>query len=80
MDEEYPGVFSKNIKELQEVIPEDLKPSEIDYKIGSAWIPEEYYKEFMFETFETPYFARSKYGIQLEFNSYTDMWFIKGKR
>ncbi|MEC3226118.1 SNF2-related protein [Bacillus thuringiensis] len=79
MDEEYPGVFSKNIKELQEVIPEDLKASEIDYKIGANWIPEEYYKQFMFEMFETPYFARSKYGIQLEFNSYTDMWFIKGK-
>ncbi|HDR6259359.1 TPA: DEAD/DEAH box helicase family protein [Bacillus cereus] len=79
MDEEYPGIFSKNIKGLQEVIPEDLKPSEIDYKIGATWIPEEYYKEFMFETFETPYYARSKYGIQLEFNSYTDMWFVKGK-
>lgn len=79
MDEEYPGIFSKNINELQEVIPEDLKPSEIDYKIGSTWISEEYYKQFMFETFETPYYARSKYGIQLEFNSYTDMWFVKGK-
>lgn len=79
MDEEYPGMFSKNTKELQAVIPGDLKPSEIDYKIGATWVPEEYYKQFMFETFETPSFARSKYGIQLEYNEITDMWFVKGK-
>lgn len=77
--QEHPELFAKNVKELQAVIPEDLQPSEIDYQIGSTWIPEKYYKQFMFETFQTPSYARSSYGVQLEYNQYTDAWFIKGK-
>uniref|UniRef100_UPI003F498D37 SNF2-related protein n=1 Tax=Bacillus multifaciens TaxID=3068506 RepID=UPI003F498D37 len=79
MAQEYPDLFSKNVIELQKVIPEDLKPSEIDYKIGSSWIPEKHYKQFMFETFNTPSYLRGSYGIQLEYNKHTDTWFVKRK-
>lgn len=39
---------------LQAAIPEPLKASDIDVKIGATWIPKELYQQFMNETFQTP--------------------------
>lgn len=38
--------MAKNIEKLKEVIPLDLKPSEIDAPMGASWIPMKYYNEF----------------------------------
>lgn len=75
-----PELFSKNVEALKEVIPKDLKASEIEYKIGATWIPVEYYKQFMFETFNTRTFNRSEEnGIKIDFNELNGTWFIQGK-
>jgi N12 class adenine-specific DNA methylase len=38
------------------VQPPRLLPGDIDFRIGSPWIPIEYYRQFMHETFGTPYY------------------------
>lgn len=38
--------INKNIESLKEVIPTDLKPSEIDAPMGASWIPLKYYNDF----------------------------------
>src|SRR5690606_32529309 len=39
--------FARNVAALQAVQPEDLKPSEIDAALGSAWIPQEDVERFI---------------------------------
>jgi adenine-specific DNA methylase len=41
--------FAGNVKALEAVIPADLTPSEIGARIGSTWIPVEYYEQFINE-------------------------------
>lgn len=78
--ENYPELFTKNVEALKKVIPTDLKSSEIDYKIGATWIPVEYYKEFMYSTFDTRGFNQNETsGITIEFNEYNGVWFIQNK-
>lgn len=45
--------FKENVEALKAVIPEDLKPSQIDVKIGHGWIPTEYYAQFANHLFDT---------------------------
>lgn len=75
-----PELFAKNVHALTNVLPIDLKASEIDYKIGATWISAPYYKQFMIETFKPSVYNRNeKHGIQLEFNEFNGSWFIQGK-
>lgn len=39
--------YSRNVAALEAVQPEDLKPSEIDATLGSAWIPPEDVRQFI---------------------------------
>lgn len=41
--------FAGNVKALEAVIPSDLAPHEIGARIGSTWIPTEYYEQFLNE-------------------------------
>lgn len=79
MATKYPDVFSKNVKELAQVIPKDLQPNDINYQIGATWIPEKYYNQFMDEIFETPNYSKEYYNLGLEHNEFTDAWFVRGK-
>lgn len=74
-------IFEVNVTELEKVIPEDLKPSEIDFKIGSTWIPKDYYEEFMYETFKTPEFLKTnRYrALDIDYDAVSDIWFVNGK-
>ena len=74
-------MFIRNVIALQEVQPPKLLPSDIDFRIGSPWIPIEYYRQFMYETFETPeYLKPTDYTgsgkIALEYLEYTDTFCI----
>ncbi|MBQ7266165.1 MAG: nucleotidyltransferase domain-containing protein [Firmicutes bacterium] len=46
--------FAVNVEALKEVMPEDLKPSEISVQLCSTWIPVKYYEQFMYELLDTP--------------------------
>lgn len=49
--------LKKNVESLKEVIPVDLKPSEIDAPMGASWIPLKYYNDFF----------ENEFGISREF-------------
>ncbi|KYD11458.1 hypothetical protein B4102_2186 [Heyndrickxia sporothermodurans] len=80
MAKQNPEIFTRNILALEDVQPARLLPGDINYKIGSPWIPKEYYKQFMYELFETSNFNKtSKYGIRLEHSTITNVWKVEGK-
>lgn len=80
--EDDPELFHRNVTALQAVQPKDLLPGDIEYSIGTPWIPIEYYTQFMYETFGT--YERHKgmedYCINVEYMEYSNQWFITGKQ
>ena len=52
--EKEPDLFSRNVRALEEAQPVPLTPSDINAPVGAPWIPIEYYRQFMYETFDTP--------------------------
>ncbi len=53
--------FRENVEALQAVQPTDLKPSEIDVRLGSPWIPEDDYSAFVGHLFGETDAARVRY-------------------
>lgn len=76
MVEQFPE-FEINVRELEKVIPEDIKASEISAKLGATWIPPEYIEEFMYELLDTSYWGKKK--IKVHYSEYTGGWNITGK-
>lgn len=76
--EKYPGWFGRNVKALEQVQPEPLKPEDISFVLGSTWIPVEYYQDFMYEKFGTSSYNREN-RICIEFAECTGTYFITGK-
>lgn len=69
--------FEINVRELEKVIPEDIKASEIVAKLGATWIPEKYIEEFIYELLDTDYWDEQK--IKVHYSQYTSQWNITGK-
>lgn len=77
--EKEPTIFERNYLALQEVQPTPIKAGEIEFSIGSTWIPTDMYQDFMYETFETrPYYINYNM-IQIEKDPVSVRYFIKGK-
>lgn len=74
---EYPDLFARNVEALEDAQPPMLLPGDIHYRIGSPWIPKEYYQEFMYELFGTASYTRNL--VKLEYFPYTNSWTIEGK-
>lgn len=81
-EKDNPELFSRNVEALQAVQPKDLLPDDIEYSIGTPWIPIKYYTQFMYETFGT--YERNKgtesNHINTEYMEFTNQWFITGKQ
>lgn len=60
------GVYDKNIKALQEVIPMDIPAHLIDFTLGSSWIEPKLYEEYVKE--------RTEVGVQ--FTAVGGTWFM----
>lgn len=69
--------FEVNVRELEKVIPEDIKASEIAVKLGATWIPPEYIEQFMYELLDTPKWAKNK--IKVNYFEFTGGWNVTGK-
>lgn len=78
-------LFSVNVQALEQVQPKDLDASEIEVRIGTAWIEPEDYEQFIYELLGTPGRARAvrnqhyNSGIQIKYNTYGQNWFIENK-
>ena len=71
------SAFSVNVQALEKAQPKDLDASEIDVRLGATWIDPDYIQQFMYETFEPPYYMRR--SIEVKFSEMTAEWRITGK-
>ena len=71
------GDYADNVQALKAAQPKDLDASEIEIRLGATWIDPEYVREFMWETFETPFYQRNM--IDVNYSTYTAEWNIKNK-
>ena len=70
-------IFRPNVEALKKAQPKDLDASEIEVRLGATWIDKEYIQQFMYETFNTPYYLQR--AIQVNYASYTAEWQVTGK-
>lgn len=70
-------IYDINLKYLYEAKPQDLNASEISVRLGTTWIPKEDYESFMFELFDTDYYAKRK--IKINYSDIRDEWNIENK-
>ena len=69
--------FAANVEALTAAQPKDLDASEIEVRLGATWIDKEYIQQFMYETFNTPFYLQR--SIEVNYSSFTAEWQIKGK-
>ena len=50
--------FAINVEALTAAQPKDLDASEIEVRLGATWIDKEYIQQFMYETFDTPFYLQ----------------------
>ena len=70
-------IYDINLKYLNEAKPQDLNASEISVRLGTTWIPKEYYEEFMYELFSTSRYSQSK--VHINYIENTNEWRIENK-
>ena len=70
-------VYAVNVEALTAAQPKDLDASEIEVRLGATWIDKEYIQQFMYETFDTPFYLQR--SIEVNYSSFTAEWQIKGK-
>ena len=70
-------VYLPNVEALRQAQPRDLDASEIEVRLGATWIDPSYIREFMWETFETPFYQQRM--IDVNYSSFTAEWNIRNK-
>lgn len=82
---EEPELFVRNVEALEAVQPEPLTPADIEVNLGAIWVPVEYYRQFMYETFQTSGYSKvieggdNRHRIDIEYFPYTTTWRISNK-
>ena len=82
---EEPELFTRNVEALEAVQPEPLTSADIEVNLGAIWVPVEYYRQFMYETFQTSGYAKvidggdNRHRIDIEYFPYTTTWRISNK-
>ena len=69
--------FAVNVEALTAAQPKDLDASEIEVRLGATWIDKEYIQQFMYETFDTPFYLQR--SIEVHYSAFTAEWQISGK-
>ena len=69
--------FAVNVEALTAAQPKDLDASEIEVRLGATWIDREYIQQFMYETFDTPFYLQR--SIEVHYSAFTAEWQISGK-
>ena len=74
---EQDSAFAVNVEALTAAQPKDLDASEIEVRLGATWIDKEYIQQFMYETFDTPFYLQR--SIEVHYTPFTAEWQISGK-
>ena len=69
--------FAINVEALLAAQPKDLDASEIEVRLGATWIDKEYIQQFMYETFDTPFYLQR--SIEVHYSPFTAEWQVSGK-
>ena len=69
--------YQVNVEALTAAQPKDLTASEIEVRLGATWIDKEYIQQFMYETFQTPWYLQR--SIKVHFSPQTAEWQVEGK-
>ena len=69
--------FAVNVEALTAAQSKDLDASEIEVRLGATWIDKEYIQQFMYETFDTPFYLQR--NIEVNYTPFTAEWQITGK-
>ena len=77
LPEEQARTIQPNIEALRAVQPKDLEASEIDVRLGAAWIGKAYIQQFMEELLEPSSFLR--HILKVNYADFTAEWNIAGK-
>ncbi len=70
--------FGINAEYLKRVQPRDLEASEIEVRLGAAWVKPEYITQFMGEIFNTPHYYLGS-SISVSYAKVNGQWSISGK-
>lgn len=70
-------IYEVNVRALESVMPKDLEATDIDVRLGATWIPTRDIERFIFETLDTPGYA--KWDIKVHYSPFTANWNIAGK-
>ena len=73
----FEGDYAGNVEALKAAQPKDLDASEIEVRLGATWIDPSYIREFMWETFETPFYQQRM--IDVNYSALTAEWNIRNK-
>ena len=73
----FEGDYAGNVEALRQAQPRDLDASEIEVRLGATWIDPSYIREFMWETFETPFYQQRM--IDVNYSAFTAEWNIRNK-
>ncbi len=73
----FEGDYAGNVEALKAAQPKDLDASEIEVRLGATWIDASYIREFMWETFETPFYQQRM--IDVNYSAFTAEWNIRNK-
>ena len=73
----FEGDCAGNVEALKAAQPKDLDASEIEVRLGATWIDPSYIREFMWETFETPFYQQRM--IDVTYSAFTAEWNIRNK-
>ena len=73
----FEGDYAGNVEALKAAQPKDLDASEIEVRLGATWIDPAYIREFMWETFETPFYQQRM--IDVNYSAFTAEWNIRNK-
>ena len=68
--------YALNVERLQAVQPQWLEAADIFVRLGTTWIPTEYYEKFAKETFEIPFWNRE---FHVEFDSFSGSYRVGGR-
>lgn len=83
--EHYPNLFQRNVEALKANQPEPIPISDIGFSIGAVYIPGDMYRQFIYDTFETPAYyrvipsLRINGNIDVEYSSLLNQWRVTNK-
>lgn len=68
--------YTLNVERLQAVQPQWLEAADIFVRLGTTWIPTEYYEQFAKETFEISFWNRN---FHVEFDAFSGSYRVSGR-